>query len=250
MNNESEIIKNTFSNHDFLDQLTNNLMGMTFIPFEVKTPSEIKGLSSASESVIRVFMIQLIQEAGILLRLPQQCTLTGMAIFNKFYYKQSLVEFDPVAIATSSLFLATKIEEESRRIREIISVFYFLISNKENPGRDIEDVRKEGILNVMSDTYQFLKQNCISMEYHIQKELGYSYNEVIEHPHKYLIHFVKLLKGSNNLLQKVCYFFLSNLILTTFLHLGLELLKRCISNICKYLFSTKYSCMCSYLSFQ
>ena len=172
-----------------------------FLPFELITPSEKEGMSRNDENKLRCFVIEIIQEAGILLKLPQNCILTGMLIYNRFYYKQSYQNFEPLSIATSSLFIATKVEEVFRKIRDLISVFYFIVKKKENT--------ENKILDVTSDLYQQLKANVITMEHYILKELGFDFYKLNTHPHNFLIHFLKLLKGNSNLIQKVLIYFIN-----------------------------------------
>jgi len=172
-----------------------NIENQLYLPYEILSPSELEGMSRNDEDKIRSFTIEMIQEAGILLKLPQNCILTGMLIYNRFYYKQSYQNFEPISIATSSLCIATKVEEVFRKIRDLISVFYWLLKKKE---RD-----ESKILDVTSDLYQQLKSNVITMEHHILKELGFDLYKLIDHPHSFLIHFLKFLKGNTNLIQKV-----------------------------------------------
>lgn len=45
------------------------------------------------------------------------------------------------------------------------------------------------------------KNELITMEMYILKELGFSLYSIMDHPHKYLLYFVKVINGSNELAQ-------------------------------------------------
>ena len=45
------------------------------------------------------------------------------------------------------------------------------------------------------------KNELITIERYILKELGFSIYNIMDHPHKYILYFVKLLNGSNELAQ-------------------------------------------------
>jgi transcription initiation factor TFIIIB Brf1 subunit/transcription initiation factor TFIIB len=167
-----------------------------YIPWDNLTPSEIEGMTELEERKIRIFTTTFLQEAGIHLKLPQATILTGLAIFNRFYWKQSYIKFEPFHIAAASLFLACKVEETLRRIRDVISVFYHLYKKKENKKSELF------ILDVTTITYQRLKNQIIVMETFILKELGFCLYDLTNHPHKYLLYFIKNLKGNRDFLQK------------------------------------------------
>lgn len=54
---------------------------------ERDTPSVTDGISRDIETSHRIYGCQLIQEAGILLRLPQVVMVTGQNILNRFFYR-------------------------------------------------------------------------------------------------------------------------------------------------------------------
>ena len=167
-----------------------------YIPWDIQTPSEVEGMTLLEERKIRIFCTGMIQEAGILLKLPQVCILTGMLIFNRFFWRKSFQKFDSNHTACAALFLATKVEESFRKLRDLVSVFFHLIKQKDN-------VKPVPVLDITSEIYLNLKNSVILMERHILKELGFQVYSLNEHPHKLLKSFVILLKGSPSLVQKV-----------------------------------------------
>ena len=58
------------------------------------SPSRADGISPEIETAQRVYGCELIQQAGILLRLPQAVMATGMVLLQRFYCKVSLVTHD------------------------------------------------------------------------------------------------------------------------------------------------------------
>ncbi len=58
------------------------------------SPSRQDGVTADDETRARVYGCEIIQEAGMLLRLPQVTMATGQVLLHRFYCKQSLVKRD------------------------------------------------------------------------------------------------------------------------------------------------------------
>lgn len=170
-----------------------------YIEWDSMTPSEILGFSEIEEKKVRIFCNTLIQEAGIVLKLPQKTVLTSMNIFNRFFYRKNFIKFEPFLSVCATIFISTKEEESLRRLRDVISSCYFILKTKENKKNK---EKCECILDINSDLYGFIRQSVITYEIHILKELGFCLYELSEHAHKYLPYFIKQLKATQNLLQK------------------------------------------------
>lgn len=57
---------------------------------QLKTsPSRKDGIDEATETTLRIYGCDLIQESGILLKLPQAVMATGQVLFHRFYCKKS-----------------------------------------------------------------------------------------------------------------------------------------------------------------
>ncbi|KRZ02216.1 Cyclin-L2 [Trichinella zimbabwensis] len=106
------------------------------LPAEIlnNPPSLADGMDYETERAIRFCGCDLIQRASILLRLPQVAAATGQIIFHRFFYARSFLRctFDYVCMAC--IYLASKIEESPRRIRDVINVFHQL---KQRPARSV-----------------------------------------------------------------------------------------------------------------
>lgn len=90
------------------------------------TPSSQDGLDLETEKDLRILGCELIQTAGILLRLPQVAMATGQVLFQRFFYSKSFVRHNMETVAMSCVCLASKIEEAPRRIRDVINVFHHI----------------------------------------------------------------------------------------------------------------------------
>lgn len=92
----------------------------------ISTPSSQDGLDSETETDLRILGCELIQTAGILLRMPQVAMATGQVLFQRFYYAKSFVKHSMEHYAMGCLNLASKIEESPRRVRDVINVFHHI----------------------------------------------------------------------------------------------------------------------------
>ncbi|KAH9455894.1 hypothetical protein MJO29_005924 [Puccinia striiformis f. sp. tritici] len=92
------------------------------------TPSSIDGVSTELERELRLYGALLIQQAGVLLKLPQIVMATASTLFQRFYFVTSFIHFGIRDISSGALFLASKLEEKPTRIRDIINVYDYLIS--------------------------------------------------------------------------------------------------------------------------
>ncbi|KXL41889.1 hypothetical protein M433DRAFT_50635, partial [Acidomyces richmondensis BFW] len=99
-----------------------------FTPAELAhTPSIQDGMSPAEEHATRAKGVQFIIQVGIMLKLPQLTLSTAAVYFHRFLMRASLKKprdgipklhhFQSAAVA---LFLATKSEESTRKLRDLI----------------------------------------------------------------------------------------------------------------------------------
>lgn len=105
------------------------------------SPSLKDGVEPEEELLHRAFGGELVQEAGILLRLPQVVMATAQNLLHRFFYRcvafwrgpiyfasqpacfclqrKSLKKFDVVTVAMGCLLLACKTEEKPKILREV-----------------------------------------------------------------------------------------------------------------------------------
>ncbi|KVI06867.1 Cyclin C/H/T/L [Cynara cardunculus var. scolymus] len=156
------------------------------------TPSRKDGIDEATETTLRIYGCDLIQESGILLKVPQQVMATGQVLFHRFYCKKSFVRFNVKRVAASCVWLASKLEENPRRARHVLNVFHRMECRREN--LPIEH------LDAFSKKYSELKMDLIRSERHLLKEMGFICH--VEHPHKFISNYLATLETPPELRQE------------------------------------------------
>ncbi|KAH0537900.1 cyclin-L1 [Cotesia glomerata] len=159
----------------------------------ITTPSRLDGLDAETEIDLRIYGCELIQTAGILLKLPQVAMATSQVLFQRFYYSKSLVRHDMEITAMGCVCLSSKIEEAPRRIRDVINVFNHIkqVANQ----KTIQPV-------ILDQNYVALKNQVIKSERRVLKELGFCVH--VKHPHKIIVMYLQVLGYEKNraLMQK------------------------------------------------
>ncbi|CAM8953226.1 unnamed protein product [Rhodiola kirilowii] len=149
-----------------------------------ETPSRKDGIDNETETTLRIYGCDLIQESGILLRLPQAVMATGQVLFHRFYCKKSFARFNVKRVAASSVWLASKLEENPRKARHVLLVFHRMECRRENlPVQHIDPFSKK---------YSELKNDLNRTERHLLKEMGFICH--VEHPHKFICNYLATLE--------------------------------------------------------
>ncbi|XP_033012223.1 cyclin-L1 isoform X1 [Lacerta agilis] len=151
------------------------------------TPSMGSGLDAETEAQLRVTGCELIQAAGILLRLPQVAMATGQVLFQRFFYTKSFVKHSMEHVSMACVHLASKIEEAPRRIRDVINVFHRLRYLRE---------KKKPVPLILDQEYVNLKNQIIKAERRVLKELGFCVH--VKHPHKIIVMYLQVLECERN----------------------------------------------------
>ncbi|PIK40156.1 putative cyclin-L1 [Apostichopus japonicus] len=112
---------------------------------------------------------------------------TAQVLFQRFYYSKSFVKHNMEIVAMACINLASKIEEEPRRLRDVINVFYHIKQKSMN--KHIEPM-------VLDSKYITLKNNSIKAERRVLKELGFCVH--VKHPHKMIVMYLQLLELQSN----------------------------------------------------
>ena len=86
----------------------------------LQTPSILDGLTPEKERESRSKGVNFILQVGIMLKLPQITLATASVFLHRFYMRHSLKGFHQYEIGSSSLFLATKVEENCRKMKELV----------------------------------------------------------------------------------------------------------------------------------
>ncbi|XP_072947980.1 cyclin-L1 [Epargyreus clarus] len=148
-----------------------------------QTPSQADGLDIETETDLRILGCEMIQTAGILLKLPQVAMATGQMYLQRFYYSKSFVRFPMETTAMASIYLASKVEEKPCRIRDVMNVF-----------NHIKQVRAQKTIApfIVDQNYIELKNQVIKAERRILNELGFCVH--VKHPHKLIVVYLQLLQ--------------------------------------------------------
>lgn len=91
-----------------------------------RAPSQLDGMALEAEHTSRSKGVNFITQVGIMLKLPQLTIATAAVYLHRFFMRYSMVDLPqrpgmhPYPIAATSLFLATKVEENVRRMRELV----------------------------------------------------------------------------------------------------------------------------------
>lgn len=92
-------------------------------------PSILDGMPIEVERTNRAKGINFILQAGAILKIPQLTLATASLYLHRFFMRHSMVEkpgrpgLHHYAIAATSLFLATKVEESCRKMRDLVVTF-------------------------------------------------------------------------------------------------------------------------------
>eukprot|EP00123_Amoebidium_parasiticum_P011166 comp20552_c0_seq1/m.26383 comp20552_c0_seq1/g.26383 ORF comp20552_c0_seq1/g.26383 comp20552_c0_seq1/m.26383 type:complete len:317 (-) comp20552_c0_seq1:83-1033(-) len=152
------------------------------------TPTQLKdGKSYDEEMFLRKDGATFIADVGIEMKMPQLTIATATVFFHRFYVYKSLIEYPPKDMGTVCLFLAGKVEETPKKLREIIIKAELIKSNRQN------------LLKEETEEFRRIKEKLLQDERVLLQTI--SFDLTIEHPYKYLLGFIKALKGDKNFAQ-------------------------------------------------
>ncbi|KAG9353115.1 hypothetical protein JZ751_017691 [Albula glossodonta] len=152
-----------------------------------RSPSAEQGLPPDTEEQLRTQGCELIQAAGILLRLPQVAMATGQILFQRFFYCKSFIRHCVETVAMACVHLASKIEEEPRRVRDVLNVFHRLKHSKDS---------RTFLPLALDANYISMKSQVIKAERRVLKELGFCVH--VKHPHKIIVMYLQVLECEKN----------------------------------------------------
>lgn len=121
-------------------------------------------------------VVQFMHEAGVLLEMKSIPLATAATVYHKSVQSLDTIEHDPFLIATTALYLAGKIEEDHKKIRDVINVCY-RVRHKDKPALDI------------GSTYWALRDSLTQCELLLMRVLQFRVS--FQHPHKYLLYYMK-----------------------------------------------------------
>ncbi|KAL8944539.1 MAG: hypothetical protein Q9211_000550 [Gyalolechia sp. 1 TL-2023] len=157
----------------------------------LRTPSILDGLSPEKERENRGKGVNFIFQVGIMLKLPQVTLATASVLLHRFFMRHSMVDalgrpgFHYYSMAATSIFLATKIEEDCRKMRDLV-IACVRVAQKD-PHKLVDEQDKE---------YWRWKDNILHNEDVLLEAL--CFDLTLEPPYKVLFDFLTYLGESDN----------------------------------------------------
>jgi len=167
--------------------------------------------ATEKESQYRRLTVGFLQEAGQKLRLPQLSIATAIVFYHRFYSRKSYDSYDRFRIATTCLFLAGKVEETPKKLKDVVVEAYKAQYQKQT-GPDPE-----------SKEFWELKEQILVCERILLQTLDFDLT--VEHAYRPLLAYVKSIKGTRDLAQ-VAWNFINDSLRTT---IALQYPPRCVA---------------------
>ncbi len=151
------------------------------------TPSRMDSINLADENRSRAKTVLFIEELGLELQCNRIVVATACVFFHRFYCLQSFNKHNRFLIGATCLFLASKVEEEQRKLRDIVAVWMAL---RKRRGEEVADKETKEVTNKMLLVERILLQTlCFDMQ--------------IVHPFSPLLDLIKNLKDYIDQEQKL-----------------------------------------------
>ncbi|CAM9617749.1 unnamed protein product [Ectocarpus sp. 6 AP-2014] len=138
-----------------------------------------------TESSHRIWGCELLQEAGVLLRLPQVVMCTAQNLLQRFFYRKPLTKFDAFSVAMGCMLLAMKIEEDPRQPRAVVLVFHRMFERR---------IGVDPAIVIPPESLRVLRDEMLRVELHVLKELGFGFYNIMDHPHKFILYYLRVLE--------------------------------------------------------
>ncbi|KAL0080702.1 cyclin-like protein [Phycomyces blakesleeanus] len=138
------------------------------------TPSIIDGLSFEQEQMDRTKGCHYLLAVGAKLNLPQLVLVTATTFFHRFFMRQSMRRFHVYDIAATSLFVATKVEENARRLRDFVNAC-------------AQKAQKNDRLMLDENSKDFIKWKDTMLHYETILLKTLCFDLSVEHPHTNLL---------------------------------------------------------------
>ncbi|CAF1426966.1 unnamed protein product [Rotaria magnacalcarata] len=174
------------------------------------TPSNRNGIKPEEELAMRQQAAVFIYELGTNLKVPHYCINTAVVYMHRFYMINSFQRFTRQRICAASLFLACKVEEFPRTLRDVI----------ENTGKVLRRKKAEELTKEMIEQYA---EDIVAHENILLSTLGFSL--MVDHPHPIIIKTIQALgsqiqslpeKTPRELAQTAYYLATKSILLTSF----------------------------------
>ncbi|KAL9598380.1 MAG: hypothetical protein Q9219_004542 [cf. Caloplaca sp. 3 TL-2023] len=175
----------------------------------LRTPSILDGLPPEKERENRGKGVNFIFQVGIMLKLPQVTLASASILLHRFFVRHSMVDtpgrpgFHYYSMAATSIFLATKIEEDCRKMRELV-IACVRVAQKD-PHKMVDEQDKE---------YWRWKDNILHNEDVLLEAL--CFDLTLEPPYKVLYEYLTYFgEGGNRRLRNSAWAFINDSCMTT-----------------------------------
>lgn len=169
----------------------------------LRTPSILDGLTPEKERENRSKGVNFILQVGIMLKLPQITLATASVFLHRFYMRHSMQTYHYYSMAATCLFLAYKVEECVRKMRELV-VACVRVAQKD-PHKTVDEQDKE---------YWRWRDNILQYEDLLLEAICFDLS--LEPPYKTLFDLlVQFEQGENKKLRNAAWAFVNDSCLTT-----------------------------------
>uniref|UniRef100_A0ACD5VT24 Uncharacterized protein n=1 Tax=Avena sativa TaxID=4498 RepID=A0ACD5VT24_AVESA len=166
---------------------------------EENSLSRRDGIDLKKESYLRKSYCTFLQDFGMRLKVPQVTIATAIVFCHRFFLRQSHAKNDRQIIATVCMFLAGKVEETPRPLKDVVLISYEII-HKKDPAAVARIKQK--------DVYEQQKELLLIGERLVLVTLGFDMN--VHHPYKPLVEAIKKFKVAQNALAQVAWNFVND----------------------------------------
>ncbi|KAF7311581.1 Cyclin-like protein [Mycena kentingensis (nom. inval.)] len=155
-----------------------------------RTPSREDGIPQQLEEDLRAYGCKLIHQAGLLLKQKQVAVATAQILFQRFWYVSSMKQYGIGETGMGALYLASKLEECSLRMRDLINVYDLLLQRAAHAHAGTGPLRYAP-MSYFGTTFYELKDAIVVAEMQILKRLGFNVDVVL--PYGSLINYLRVL---------------------------------------------------------
>lgn len=154
---------------------------------------EIERLSAKSADFI--------QRAGMELRLPQMTIATALIFFHRYFTVKSFADTDHFTLAIAACFLAGKVEDTPKKLKDTVMTMQRLRLRAENPSQEESLWPPPTPGKKPEDTPEYLRvlKDVLQTELELMKTLNFDLN--VEHSYKYVLAYAKQLGAERDLAQ-------------------------------------------------
>lgn len=143
-----------------------------------QSPSRLSGVSKSVEFRVIARMCRFLSDAGNAMSLPQLTISLATTFFQRFFMLESMRRHSPPLVAAACLFLACKVQETHKRLKDVI---FFTVKTRTKGSKDFPDG-----LDMFEDTQGYVeeKMNILDKEREVLRVLNFDLT--VEHPYQHV----------------------------------------------------------------